>query len=652
MTIMGKLVDNKLFRIFIWSFFSFILSCAIYLAVIREMLRPESRMDSVKAVIFITLIIASLLLAFVRLQWGTGSGSRGFFTELVKSHPGLFRAFLIALPVIIFNLVNVFGPHYLSNDDPYRYHLSLKGIDLWASWLRGFELNDFTEGFAWWTMSRYSPYVVRLQYLLVYLVGISFCFYWISKRIFNLTPVSCYLAAVIPAILPLQNQIIAGINISYTLVGQLFVLIGLIFGFCYLSRERHSWWLVFLAGCFFVAATRLMEQAMFLSAAMGVIYLATSKYILRKVLLLVPVAVSSAFVLHDMIVTPRNAAIPRSLSAEVILGRVEQFLVYISPIADRYSLIISLGLLTAGMAALFCWPVMKGRISGLPHFGWLPEKLRHLVLPGFVFAWTFFSAFPFIALNSHMQFRTIHMAGYGPWMIMAPGACFLFSSMILIPWKPVRKRLVVFAALVIVMLSGLEHYTQAVNKYRTPNFHWNSLSSAVYYHAFPPGSQIVITDAYMGSYQSYYICTGYLCRLLNNRLDIGGLVGNEYFFYDPFSQHNKWLSRMTGLAGIENLHLFRHVFERDFLSPGYLEPYQYFLRVITDKSEMPEGRGAGDWYLYQAGESGGFRIRNKGHGIEQYQQLLIELERSGIYPEDICWGNPEDEYGYSSPLLE
>jgi len=650
MNVIEKMMKNRLFEVIFWVLFSFILSCGIYKTIIQEIQRPRSRMESVIATLFITLAVYALLLVFVRRQWITGPCSRGFLAELGQENPVMFQAFLIALPVILFNLVNVFGPHYLLNDDPYRYHQILKGVDLWAAFLRDFELYDLTEGYAWWTMAHYTPYVVRIQYLLLYLLGISFCTYWIARKIFNLPPSCAYLAAVVPAVLPTQSMIIAGINLSYTLIGQLFVMISLILGFSYLARERHSWGLVVMAGLFFTASTSLMEQAMFLSAALGIIYLATSKYILRKVLLLVPVAVSSAVVLFDMIVTPRSAATPKSLSAEVIFGRVKQFFAYISPVEDKYSFLISLILLTAGMVGLLYWSKMKFRISCLPHFAWLPEKLRYWILPGFVFAWTFFSAFPFVSLNSHMNARTIHIAGYGPWLIMAPGICFLLSGCASKDIASEKKRLIVLVILLVVTAAGVEHFNFATEKYSKPNYIRDRISEAVSYHAFPPGCQIVITNARLGTYTSYHTSSGCLTRLLNNRLDIGGIIGKEFFYYDAFSQDNLWITRMTGLKGTGNLRLFRFSDEEDSDQGEYLQAYRYFLQVITGESEIKDGERIGDWYLYKEENPGSFGVKNRGHGIDEYLSLLTVLQEEDIYPADICWGNPEDGFGCNSPM--
>ncbi|MFH1965840.1 MAG: hypothetical protein ABIJ42_09925 [Acidobacteriota bacterium] len=652
MNVFERLIKSKFFEYTFWAGISFVISCGTYKIILLDFWSPDSRMESLGVVLLLALLVFVFLLVFIRSGWVSRTSFGGPLRELAEGHPVLFKFLLIAFPVILFNLVNVFGPHYLFNDDPFRYREGISILVDSSSWIYSSKLSTFTEALSMWMMAHYSPYVVRLLYLLLYLTGISFCMYWISRKIFNLNPACAYLAAVLPAIYPLQFQIIAGINISYTLIGQLFTLLALIVGFCYLTRERHSWFLVILAGLLFASATRLMEQAMFLSVAVGFIYLVTSSHILRKVLLLVPVAAASLGVFYEILMHPRGAAIPRGLPAEVILQRMKMFFGYLSPVGAEYSFALSLFLLAAGTGSFFFWPGIKERISDLPHFSWLPLKLRYWILPGFACTWTFFFAFPFIALNSHMSVRTIHLAGYGPWMVMAPGLAFLLSIGVSPLRKSVKKRMVTLTVFAVIFVAGVEHINYSMQRYAKASYHWDCLSSSVSYHAFPRDTQIVITDAYMGSYSSHHIGTGYLCRLLNNRLDVGGLVGQEYFYYDPFSRADLWQTRMTGLQGTSNLHLFRLVTDWESRSRGLLQPYRYFLRVITSKSMIKEGQESGDWHLYQVDDSGNAGIKHRGHGMDQYQELLGERKCEGVEPEHICWGNPDDEFGGNSPMRE
>lgn len=628
----------------------------VYIQILSETWRTGSRIESVGVVLLLTLVFHWICSVVANSGSAQIISDPGPFRELVEKYSLLFISLLIVLPVIIFNLVHVFGPRYLLADDPSRY---LAGIDsmvrMWL-WMEHFVLNAFSETFAWWVAAHYSPFVVRLLYLLVYLSGISLAFYWISRRIFSLSPEASFLAAVLPAVFPLQFQIIAGINMSYTLPGQLMVLLGIIAGFCCLTRRDHSWLLLILAGVLFTAATRQMEQAVFISAAVVFLYLAISGSFLRKIGLILPVILSSSAVLYRMLTMPRGAAEIQEISLDEIIYRCKTFTLYLSPylspVHREYAIPVVLVLIMAGTVSFFLWPELRKRVAGQPHFSWLPECLRLCILPGFVFLWTVPSILPFISMNKHMDARTMHLSGYGPWLLMAPGLLFVLSSVLSFADRRLRKKAIIFICALIVIISGLQHMQYAAKAYEKGNYYWEAVSRAITFHAFPEGSQIVITDADTGTHNSYPPCTGYLARMLGNRTDIGGVVGPEYFFYDPFSQVDLWKNPMTGLKGEGSLHLFRFVpgKESEFgLLSGTLERFGYFLRVASGGSENGDDTRAGDWSLFKLGDDGKARSIFNGHGMEEYRELLLSLKAEGITPDQICWGNPADDFGCNSP---
>lgn len=572
--------------------------------------------------------------------------------QFAKKNPGLFTGTLIALPVICFNMIHVFGPRYLLHDDPHFYRFGINHMVDWYFWNKFGMFSAFTEGCTFWMMAHYSPYVVRLLYVLLYLTGISFCIYWIARRIFNLSPICSYLAAVLPAIYPLQYQIIAGINMSYTLVGTLIALLSMIAGFYYLTCQKHSWTLVVLAGLLYAVSTRLMEQAVLLSAALGFVYLATSHHWKRKFILLLPVAFASGSMLLRMIITPRDTATPINLPWDVILSRSKTFLMYLSPFRQEYGAVLVVTLLAFGGASLLCWKPLHTRLNDLPHFSWLPKKIQVLLLPTFALLWTISSVFPFVTMKQFMPIRTLHIAGYGPWLIMSCGLIFLLSLVLFFLNQRIKKNIIILVVILTVAGAGVQHISYAMNKYKNENYYWTSLSKAISHHAFPYGSQIVITNITTATHHSYPPCSGSLSKMLGNRLDIGGLVGPEFFYYDPFAQFNLWHRPMTGLKSMDNLHLFRWVPRKNPQNQEqhkFLQPYNYFLRVITDESEIKGTEKAGDWSLYKINSNGKAELIHNGRGLLQYKELLAELQKNSITPKQICWGNPENKYGCNSP---
>jgi len=646
----GENRKQKVIEMVFWGLFSLVAAAVICRKVLLYLWPPLSSVSILIGAATVFLPVFMCCLVFIREPRLAGSGFGGIVRKSIKDHPVISLAISIAFPVILFNLVNVFGPHYLLNDDPLRYRRALEQLIYWPTWHAQYALSTFTESFAAWMAAHFSPYVVRLLYLFVYLTGISFCTYWISRTVFGLSRGAAYLAAVLPALFPFQYQILAGINVSYTLLGQLMVLLALMAGFSYLARVDHSWSLAVASGALFLLGSMLMEQSLFLSVPVVLLYLVTSNRNWRKAALILPVVLFSGGILLRMLLFPRNPATPVALTGEAILQRTWYFLGYLSPIIHEWSPFIVIFLIFAGISGVVLRSDTRARIRELAHFIWIPEQYRALALPVFVFAWTACTAIPFLALSPNFSVRTLHLAGYGPWMLMAPGMLFLVDSGAFLIGKTAGRRIFLFAAVLLVFTAGAGRWHNSLLKYERGNYFWNELSSLVSQYSFPHGSRIVITDANMGSYSSYHIACGYLSRLLNDRLDVSGLVGRENFYYDPFDRESLWAKRMTGLESTDNLHLFRLVGGENSTAGAALVPYRYFLRVVEPGNKGGEAQPGGYWRLYEVVDAGSI-LRYEGDGLDSYLSLLEKLSGEGIAPDEICWGNPEDSPGCNSPLL-
>lgn len=590
---------------------------------------------------------------------GSGKAGGGLIREAASRYPLIFTAALISLPVVLFNLVHVFGADYLLADDPAGYWTGITHIYRRWLWHRVHVINAFTETFSWWIMANYSPFVIRLLYLLLYLTGISLSFFWVARRIFNLNPEEAFLASVLPAVFPLQFQIIAGVNMSYTLLGQLLVLLSLAAGFHYLIRKEHSWSLLALSTLFFLLASRQMEQALFVSAAVIFLFLAVKGNLARKIALILPVAGSSALVLERMLSAPREAATIHDIPFPEMIIRGKTFLLYLSPYLSpshpEYAVPVVAALFLVGCVSLYAWRDFRERLSLPEHFAWLPEPVRPLVLPGFAFLWTVPSVIPFITMIRYMDVRTIHLSGYGPWLVIAPGLMGLLRGIAGKRDSRRRSSALVFMLLLITTVSGLQHLQYAAGAYKEGNYYWKAISRSITRHGFPEGSQIAIVDADTGTHETYPSCTGYLARMLGNRIDIGGLVGSEYFFYDPFARSDLWHNSMTGLKVENSLHIFRFEPGPDAVSgraDGKLQRFRFFLRVVPGNNGKETSGGSGDWMVFRLGIEGESELMARGQGLAEYRALLDELAESGIRPEDICWGDPDDPPGCNSPLQE
>ena len=218
------------------------------------------------------------------------------------------------------------------------------------------------------------------------------------------TPICCYLAAVLPAIYPAEYIIIAGINSSYTLIGTLTALLSLIAGFKFLIRERCSWLFFVLAAGLYVISTKLMEQAVFLSGALGLIYVMSTPNWKRKALLsLVPIAFSVTMELHRMVIKAQRVKWPPLIISPgtTFFGEPKSF--YYTSLQQMEYLGIWLFAVPFLLSFLgYSYAFRSDNVSpALPHFAWLPRKIGFVILPAFVLFWTIPSVFPFIAMTKY-----------------------------------------------------------------------------------------------------------------------------------------------------------------------------------------------------------------------------------------------------------
>ena len=491
----------------------------------------------------------------------------------------------------------------------------------WWRWQVFVSLAAFTEGFPDWVMAHFSPFIVRLMYLIVYLTGITFCVYWIARRIFGLNPSCCYLAAILPAIYPTQYQIIAAINSSYTLLYILMVLLALIAGFKFLIRERYSWPLFAIAAGLYAISTRLMEQAVFLSAALGLIYLIRPHKIGNERPFSSPQShFQPQWSCIEWSSIPEAKWPPPIFCCHEILERGKTFLLYLSPTNKHFGIWLFAGLFLLSFISGYAYAFWSRHATHtLPHLVWLPRKAGFTMLPAFVLLWTIPSVLPFIGMTKYFSVRTLHVAGYGPWLLITPGIYFLISGCTSFISPQMPKVLMTALVVSIIGGAGIQHMIYAQELYRPGNYYFESLLAAISKHATPDDSQIVITNASTETHQSYPACTGYLSRMLANRLDVGGLVGTEYFFYDPFAQTQLWLRPMTGSKDTyDSLRLYRWDPNMDSTNPkqnGTLQPYTYFLRVLTDESAKTQLEKTGDWFIYRLDAQEEAHIVHSGHGL-------------------------------------
>ena len=141
---------------------------------------------------------------------------------------------------------------------------------------------------------------------------------------------------------------------------------------------------------------------------------------------------------------------------------------------------------------------------------------------------------------------------------------------------------------------------------------------------FPTDSQIVITGPSVGYLYTggYWVwSTGYL-KYTTGRKDITGIVGKEFFFYNPFDPKQRGYSYpMRGLDLNKPIFLYR-------LNNNKLVQVAFFLQWFDENEN-------GKWNFYAADvQAGHIKLLKTGHGKKEFLSAVSDLN---ISSKDVYW---------------
>src|SRR5262249_23200880 len=86
----------------------------------------------------------------------------------------------------------------------------------------------------------YSAYLMRILLVLLLMVPISCCFYYLYHAKFKFAPLPAFVAAVLPNILPYQDEIPAVLIRSYSVHGLFLCVLALLLGIATWKNLRRS----------------------------------------------------------------------------------------------------------------------------------------------------------------------------------------------------------------------------------------------------------------------------------------------------------------------------------------------------------------------------------------------------------------------------
>jgi hypothetical protein len=462
----------------------------------------------------------------------------------------------IALAVILFNLIAVWGLDFLLHDDPMLYGDVLAG-KYPGTLTKSSPLLAYKEWIAWHIMA-YSPRLARLLYIVFLMVPLSCGFYYLLHRQLGFSRWDAVAAAILPNILPYQWQIPAGINMSYPLPGLLFALLALIAGLHYLERNASgNWWWLLGAAVGYYLACHFMEQSLFLYPPLVLVFFGYTKRNRKHFWLVSLFSIIAADKLIRMIVLPRKSA--ASVPLEEIVNRIGLYFKWTLPSPEVHPLfpvIISAAIIIPGFILhLEHASTAQRAIKGFDRIYskvWPPagtEKKHILYLYAFFICWCTSSIVVFLAMVPYFIPRYTYIPAYGQIALLI----FSISAILRVGFfKKYKLHLIVPIGLVV--FSGIYRYINLKEIYATGNTSHAIIVKELSKMALPLNSQVVVAGA-EGIPGCWRRTSGYL-KFALKRNDIDGLVGQidtiGYYNFDRhFDPKDRILGRrylMTGLS--------------------------------------------------------------------------------------------------------
>jgi len=536
----------------------------------------------------------------------------------VKPKPAVYNIYIgIAFMVIFFNLIAIFGLDSLLHDDPAWYKMVLSGE--FPRWMFKYNLlSPFTE-WTGWTIMAYSPHLARGLYVLLLMVPLSCCFYYLYRFRFGFPWMTAFTAAVLPTILPMQSEIPAGINMSYVLWGLLISVLSLILGFHYLEKNTPKNWIRLMGAILsYLAATQIMEQALFLFPPFVLAFWGYKKFDKKNIYLISFFALIAFSRFIQMVLLPRVPI--KKIPLDMILKRILTYFKWGLPFGDIdpvYPVIIFLGIVSVGFILYLKQPGDE-------------PKFNRIFLYILFLGWAISTGFVFIFMSRYYIPRYVFISSFGL------NALFVFSLYVILKklfHGKFKLHIPVFAAL--ILFSGISRYFTLNETYTPVNTDFSIIQRDLNKMSLPMDSQIVIVDI-KGIAGGWERSSGYLQFALK-RKDVTGLLGpidhtGYYNFDNHFNRRIKgWEPRynMTGLSLKQPVFLFR--LDK---KTGELNQLEYTLQWRGEKKDAP-------WTILKVDKiTGKILPLVSGTGMEEYVSTLQELKKRGIPHSEILWGGP------------
>ena len=461
--------------------------------------------------------------------------------------------------------------------------------------------------------------LARLALVSVYLIPLSILTYYLLRKHCR-TPASiAFFTALLPTILPGQQQIPFFIDGSYTVPGLLVFLMWLWSACTIVITDRVRPLLSIGSFVLLVVALGMMDLAFFLLpfATLLLLILGWKTDRRRAIIIVAVVCTIGALILLEKVLAGGTSPVevPTIPNLDLFLRRASSFAHSTLP----FSFYPASNHQANAIAALSLLILATAAVAIAPRKNAIPIAMGAL--------WVVCAAVVFLTISRYYSPRYTQIASFGVAFILVYSSHALFTASSILK----RTKIVVWVALAASLTLGAATYRFSnMVKYVTPrNATFDSIVHYLFTHEFVRDAQIAIVDGHRIPTGGYWVYSSGFLRMATERQDLSGIVGIEKGFYDPFDSSKRGFQqshKMNGLDLEEPIYLFRQVCEKKCR----LEQKSLALRWIDNEH----------WQLISFNvDDGSSRIAATGVGIDEFNSVRIAQDLS---TEDIVFaiGSP------------